>query len=249
MGGAAMLAAAAAYRTGAGAVMLITRTQHVAATLAKYPEVMVIGTDSGVDSESGEFALKALDSATSIVIGPGLGEDAWAKFWLNKVFATMAEKVVDADALRLAKRLNLSLAGTIITPHPGEAAALLQNTKFSTAADIQSNRYKAIVMLQQQTKATVILKGSGTLINAAETREPYIGVCAYGNSGMATAGMGDVLAGILGALLSQGMTQQSAAELGTLIHSLAGDTAAAENPVGLMATDLLAEIRPIRNQI
>ncbi len=250
LGGAAILAARGASRCGSGAVMLITRPQHVSASLAQCPEVMVIGTDSGTDSELGMLALKALKSATTIVVGPGLGDDDWAKFWLKKALVSNLPKVVDADGLRLAKKLSLSLEGCIITPHPGEAVALFEGEEFSSAASIQQNRYRAVTSLQQQTGAIVILKGAGTLVAIPmDNGSIVVKVCKYGNPGMATAGMGDVLAGILGGLLAQGFKKSNAAVIGTLIHSKSADQASGDMPIGLQPSDCMPYIRQIRNQL
>ena len=242
MGGAALLTASAAYRCGSGAVMMITRSENIFAALEQNPEIMAIASDDLADSESIEIALETFETATSIVIGPGLGNDQWAKFWLEEALSRELPTVVDADALRLAKQLGFSLSETIITPHPGEAKALLGNYP----KEIQQDRYNVAIALQEVTDAHVVLKGAGTLITDPER---ITKVCRYGNSGMATAGMGDVLAGIIGSLLSQGFSKSAAATLGTLIHSLSGDRAASNLPIGLIASDLLVHIRKIRNEI
>jgi len=243
MGGAALLAASAAYRCGSGGVVLITRSENISAALEQNPEIMAIASDDIADSDSIEIALKAFESATSIVVGPGLGNDQWAEFWLEEALSRDLPTVVDADGLRLAKELVFSLSGTIITPHPGEAKALLANHW----QDIQQHRYQAVIDLQRITGAYVVLKGAGTLISIVGS--DTIKVCPYGNAGMATAGMGDVLAGIIGSLLSQGFSKSAAATLGTLMHSLSGDRAASDQPIGLIASDLLVHIRQIRNEI
>ncbi len=255
MGGAALLAASAAYRSGSGAVMMITRSEHISAALERNPEIMAIASDDLADVDSIEIALQVLDSASTIVVGPGLGNDDWAEFWLQQALSKDVATVVDADGLRLAKRLEFSLAGTIITPHPGEAKVLIENNPIDNETEnnllpIQQNRYAAVVALQKLTQAVVILKGAGSLVAAATgTDEISIKVCPYGNSGMATAGMGDVLAGIIGALLSQGFAKSEAAIIGTLIHSISGDRAAAEQPIGMVASDLMPFIRQLRNEI
>jgi len=277
MGGAALLAATAAYRCGSGAVMLITRSENVSATVEQNPEIMAIAGDDIADIESLESALGAVKSATAIIIGPGLGDDEWAEFWLTQTLARKVPTVVDADGLRLAKRLGFSLTGTIITPHPGEATALLQSAlhtqlpaevatqtpldsdRLSNQTDkkrsfsVQLNRYIAAQLLQKITASTVVLKGAGTIIACKTTTKDVAlvvsKVCRYGNSGMATAGMGDVLAGIIGSLLAQGYAKTEAAIIGTLIHSLSGDRAAGEQPIGLVASDLFPYIRQLRNEL
>ncbi len=231
MGGAAILAARAAYRSGSGAVILITRPEHVSAALNATPETMVIGTDDS----GNHLAETAINSATSIVIGPGLGQDDWATFWLQKALACKIPTIIDADGLRLAKKIQCNLTGTIITPHPGEAGILLEKE----AHEVQQNRYQISQHLQQLTGAVVILKGAGSIIHTGKN----IHVCPFGNPAMATAGMGDVLAGVIGALLAQGLSIEQAAIAGTLIHSYAGDLATKNLPVGLIASDVIDQLR------
>jgi len=128
----------------------------------------------------------------------------------------------------------------VITPHPGEAATLLG---VGTAA-IQDDRRAALRGLQERFGGVVILKGAGTLISAA-TGVPWL--CAAGNPGMASPGMGDVLTGIIASLLAQGLTAEEAAAIGVEVHARAGDRAARTGERGLLASDLLSELRGIIN--
>jgi len=144
--------------------------------------------------------------------------------------------VVDADALNLLARDPLARQNWILTPHPGEAARLLGT---DTAA-VQQDRFAALESLREQYGGTVILKGAGTLIGS----DHLPAVCAGGNPGMASGGMGDVLSGVLGALLAQGLEPGAAARAGVCLHAQAADRAAAEGGErGLLAGDLIPLLR------
>lgn len=242
MAGAVAMAAQAAARLGAGLVSCATRPEHVAALIARCPEVMAHGIRGRGDLEP------LLERATTVVIGPGLGRRAWGEQLLQCVwqFAQSGSVwlVVDADALNILAEGRVVAAARcaqwVLTPHPGEAARLLQCAN----ADIQRDRFAAAAALQQRFGGAVILKGSGTLV----ATEHGIGVCGYGNPGMATGGMGDVLSGVLGGLLAQGAEIGTAAELGVCLHGRAADIAAArDGERGLLATDLLAPLRRLAN--
>ncbi len=144
--------------------------------------------------------------------------------------------LLDADALNLLDATDRELgAHCVITPHPGEAARLL-----GCATDaVQDDRFAAATELARMTGAVVVLKGNGTLVAASDT----LALCAAGNPGMASGGMGDVLSGVIGGLLAQGLAPLTAARLGVLLHATAGDRAA--DRVGqraLLASDLSAEL-------
>jgi len=147
--------------------------------------------------------------------------------------------VLDADALnRLAAGQSAGRSDArILTPHPGEAARLLQT---DTTA-VQADRFAAVRALQQRYGGVAVLKGNGTLVDGG-------GPCLLadcGNPGMATAGMGDVLSGVLGALLAQGLPAAEAAALGVCLHGVAGDRAARDGARGLLATDLMPQLRAL----
>lgn len=227
MGGAVRMAAEAAMRMGAGLVTVATRPEHVSVVSGMCPEVMCHSCSGGDD------LLEILERVTTIVIGPGLGKTDWAKELLAVILESALPKVLDADALNLLSQSPLPCNQWILTPHPGEAARLLH----CGIGDIQKNRFQAARELQHQYDGVIVLKGSGTLIKGPSDL-PY--VCANGNPGMATAGMGDVLSGMIGALLAQGLSLERAAEAGVFIHAKAGDQAAAEQGErGMLATDVL----------
>lgn len=237
--GAAVMAAQAAARCGAGLVSLATRRDHCALMLTRQPEVMVRGV------ENGDELKPLLEKATVIVLGPGLGQGPWGQTLLRKVLATSVPRVLDADALNLmaGKDLKPATVPQVITPHPGEAGRLLE---MATGA-VQQDRFASVCRLQKKLGGTVLLKGAGTLV--ASDGE-VLALNTSGNPGMATGGMGDVLSGIIGALLAQGLTAHDAARFGALLHGMAADRAAArDGQRGLLASDLLAPLRHLLNGI
>jgi NAD(P)H-hydrate epimerase len=148
--------------------------------------------------------------------------------------------ILDADALNLLAGQSVVLGqATVITPHPAEAARLLG----ISTAQVQADRPWAVRELAERFGCTAVLKGVGSLVaDAAGERLP--GLCSHGNPGMATAGMGDVLSGLVGALLAQRMAAPEAARLAVLVHALAGDRAAREQgELGILASDLVEHIR------
>jgi NAD(P)H-hydrate epimerase len=145
--------------------------------------------------------------------------------------------VLDADGLNMLAEQPRPRGNWILTPHPGEAARLLQ----SSVEAIQSDRLQAARDLVERYQGVVILKGAGSLV--ASPDELPVAVCDRGNPGMATAGMGDVLAGIVGALWVQTVHARLAAQAAVLLHALAGDAAVTDGQRGLMARDLMPHIR------
>lgn len=239
-GGAAIMAAEAALRVGAGLVSVATRPQHIAALNARCPEVMAVGVTSGQELEP------LLGRPSVIVIGPGLGTTPWSEQMLQKALATGLPMVLDADALnilsegRVGRGADFSRA--VLTPHPGEAARLIG----CDSAQVQGDRFAAILTMCDRFKGTVLLKGAGTLISSHDSG---IGLCPYGNPGMAVGGMGDVLSGVIGSLLAQGLPARRAAETGACLHALAADDLTREKgQIGLCATDLLPALRRRRNE-
>ena len=233
MGGAVLLSGEAALRTGAGLVTIATRSANRAAILARRPELMVRGADDPQDIAD------LLERATAIAVGPGLGRGDWGAGLLAAVAAAGKPMVVDADGLNIVAERGLGLPqSTIITPHPGEAGRLLGET----TSWIQSNRPVAAARLTQETLAgvTAVLKGAGTLVAKSGGVES---ICLGGNPGMATAGSGDVLTGIVGALLACGVGPLEAAELGVWLHARAGDEARADRAGSLLAGDLIDSLR------
>ncbi|WP_414612329.1 NAD(P)H-hydrate dehydratase [Stenotrophomonas pavanii] len=233
-GGAIAMAAEAALRAGAGLLSLGTRRDHVGPLLARLPEAM---THALEDSD----ALPALlDKAKVVAIGPGLGQDEWARALFARVLASPRPLVLDADALNLLAQDPRALPAAILTPHPGEAARLLG----CSTADVQSDRYTAAQALAERFHAVVVLKGAGSIVAAPGQRPRLI---AAGNPGMAVGGMGDLLTGIIASLRAQGLPAFDAAAAGALLHALAGDRAAADGARGLLPTDLLAPLRRLAN--
>ena len=230
MGGAALLAAGAALRSGAGLVSLATRSEHVSAALTRHPELMVTGLDDVA-------ALPALcDGKSVIVIGPGLGQDDWAKQCLRHAVEAGLPLVCDADALNVIAEGVVRMPADIpliITPHPGEAARLAD----VTIGEIESDRVRWAVTLAERYAGVVVLKGAGTVVAPLSREDPPV-ICAGGNPGMATGGMGDVLAGLIGALVAQGLTPMEASTLGVAAHARAGDLAWERYGVGLTASDV-----------
>jgi len=239
-GGAAIMAAQAAGRVGAGLVSVATRPEHVPALLARCPEIMAHGVNDGKE-------LRALLAGKDvIVVGPGLGQDIWSRQLLEQVLATDITLVVDADALNLLASMGGSQDrrdSWILTPHPGEAAKLLQ----STVAEVQADRFAAVQVLQECYGGVAILKGNGTLV--AGSAEQPMALCTSGNPGMASGGMGDVLSGVLGGLLAQGFELEEAARLGAVLHGEAADLAAEAGERGMLATDLLPHLRYLVNPL
>ncbi|MDA5337450.1 NAD(P)H-hydrate dehydratase [Stenotrophomonas maltophilia] len=233
-GGAIAMAAEAALRAGAGLLSLGTRRDHVGPLLARLPEAM---THALEDSD----ALPALlDKAKVVAIGPGLGQDEWARALFARVLASPHPLVLDADALNLLAQDPRALPAAILTPHPGEAARLLG----CSTADVQSDRYTSAQALAERFHAVVVLKGAGSIVAAPGQRPRLI---AAGNPGMAVGGMGDLLTGIIASLRAQGLAAFDAAAAGALLHALAGDRAAADGARGLLPTDLLAPLRRLAN--
>ncbi len=235
MSGAARLAGEAALRSGAGLVSIATRRKHAAQLSATRPELMCHGIESG-------DALKALSArATVIAIGPGLGQDDWAREMLSIAMARNLPLVVDADALKLLAKIEIERKDWILTPHPGEAAHLLH----TGTAEVQQDRFAAVSKLVEKYDATVVLKGAGSLVKHPGEKP---GLCTAGNPGMASAGMGDVLTGVIAALVAQGMGQAEAARLGVCLHAEAGDLAIRGIGVrGLLAGDIMSPLRRLVN--
>jgi len=243
MAGAVRLAAEAAARVGAGLVSVATRPEHAASISAACPEIMA----HPVESTSTLRALLA--KATVVVIGPGLGQSDWAQQMLSAVLEQDRPVVVDADALNLLAVEPVHRQYWILTPHPGEAARLLE----TNAATIQADRFAAMDALLERFGGTIVLKGAGSLVASAEIP---VGLCSDGNPGMSSGGMGDVLSGVIAGLLAQrkpktietGQAQALAARLGVCVHASAADIAAHEGGErGLLASDVIAMLREVVN--
>lgn len=231
-GGAALLSTESALRSGAGMVSLATRAEHVPAALARLPEVMAVGVSSA------NQLMGLLEKISVIVIGPGLGDAAWGKSLLSVAANARQPQVWDADALNQLATGSVELpANCVITPHPGEAARLLG----LSTAEVQADRLKVARALSQKFNAVTILKGAGSLIASPEGR---VSRCDQGHPAMATAGLGDVLAGLVGALLAQGMPAYEASCLAVWLHAAAGERQGSLGR-GLAASDLIPAIRQL----
>ena len=234
MAGAARMAAEAAGRVGAGLVSVATRPEHAASQAAARPEFMFRGIESRQDLDS------MLDRATVVALGPGLGQDRWAREMLETAIARDGPQVVDADALNLLAEAPAARENWVLTPHPGEAARLLR----VSVADVQGDRFSTVTRIRERYGGTVLLKGAGTLVLG---QTGPVAVCQGGNPGMASGGMGDVLTGVVAGLFAQGLTAEQAARAGAYVHGTAADRAARDGERGLLATDLLPHLRALVN--
>ena len=241
MAGAVLMAAQAAFRAGAGLVTIATHAEHRAGILARLPEAM------WVDPESEKFDLVA-QGCDAAVLGPGLGRVPWGLVLLKRVLSLSCPKILDADALYwLAMEQEVkdlcaaSSEPFFITPHSAEAARLLD----CPVSGVESDRMAATGLLAKRYQCFGVLKGPGSVFFAGQERA----ICAQGNAGMATAGMGDVLSGIAGALVAEvaakGENESAvlnhAFQSAVLWHSAAADLAAIElGQRSLMATDVIS---------
>lgn len=233
--GAPRMAAEAALRVGAGLVTVATHPKHAAILNLTVPEIMCQGV------RTPNSLRKLMDKATVVVIGPGLGQSIWAKMLLKTVLESKLPLIVDADALNLIAAKPISHPNWILTPHPGEAGRLLDET----AAEVQQDRLAALHKLEQIYGGIIVLKGAGSLVLAPHH---HPAICYAGNPGMATAGMGDVLSGVIASLVAQGIPLIDAAKLGVCLHASAGDLAAKNGGErGMIATDLMIYLRKLAN--
>lgn len=232
--GAVRLAGEAALRTGAGLVRVLTRQENIASLLTARPELMVQALND-------DSLVQGLEWADVVIIGPGLGQESWGKKALRKVEHSQKPMLWDADALNLLAFNPDKRQNRIITPHPGEAARLLN----CDVAQIESDRLLAISRLVKRYGGVVVLKGAGTLV-ASESGET--GIIDAGNPGMATGGMGDVLSGIIGGLLGQKLDLYDAACAGCVAHAAAADAVASRfGPRGMLASDLFSTLHQFVN--
>ncbi|HEX9397156.1 MAG TPA: NAD(P)H-hydrate dehydratase [Burkholderiales bacterium] len=238
MNGAALLAGRAALKLGVGRVYVGLLEENTVKVDFGAPELMLRHADDvlGLDLDA-------------LVVGPGLGQGERAETLVGAALASDIPCVLDADALNLIShspslREACSRRGaeTLLTPHPGEAATLLGEG----ISAVQGDRVAAARALSKHFNAHVVLKGNGSILVA---RDGHWFVNTTGNSGMASAGMGDVLAGLLGSLLAQHYTGESALVLGTHLHGAAADelVRAGTGPVGLTANEVIEPARRLWN--
>ncbi len=233
-GGAIRMAGEAALRTGAGLVRVLTRAEHIASMLAARPELMVQPLNK-------ENLAAAIDWADVIAIGPGLGLSGWGCAAMKQVSASDKPMLCDADGLNLLAITPDKRQNRIITPHPGEAARLLQ----CSVEQIESDRLHSATELAQRYGGVVVLKGAGTVI---ADESGVLAIADVGNPGMASGGMGDILSGIIASLLGQGLPLLDAALCGCVVHGAVADRIALrQGERGMLATDLLLEIPGLVN--
>ena len=232
-GGAALLSSKAAIKIGAGLVSLATRSEHLQAALSFAPEVMTKSVDSGQSLEN------YLDSPTVICLGPGLGKDYWSEQMIYKSLENSQKNktpiLIDADGLNLLPEFSKKLPlpkKIVLTPHLGEAARLLN----TSVEKVKKNRVSAAKRISNKYNSVVVLKSHETLI----CKEDKIYICDKGNPGMATAGMGDVLSGMISGLIAQKLSLFEAACLGVDLHARAGDIYSEKNnQQSLLPTDII----------
>ncbi|QAU22971.1 NAD(P)H-hydrate dehydratase [Dyella sp. M7H15-1] len=233
--GAIRLCGEATLRSGAGLVSIATRTENIFALNSARPELMAHGVHGPQELQW------LLDRADVLAVGPGLGQGAWGHaLWLTALDSGKP-MVLDADGLNLlAREPQRFSVPVVLTPHPGEAARLLGKS----IAQVQADRFASARALAHRYNAIVVLKGPGSLIAHPDGR---LDVCIWGNPGMASGGMGDLLTGVITALLAQGCSAWDAACLGVGLHARAGDLAARRGERGLLASDLLEPLRMLGN--
>ncbi|MBQ4798632.1 NAD(P)H-hydrate dehydratase [Pseudoalteromonas sp. MMG006] len=234
--GAIRLTSEAALRAGAGMVRVYTHSSSIAPVSIGRPELMVGSAN----------LQQALEWASSVVIGPGLGQDEWAQQTFDEVMQYCQNNntplVIDADALNLLAKQASSymLKQCVLTPHPGEASRLLS----VSTSDIESDRFNYARLCAKRYNATCVLKGAGTLIDNAS----HTWVCENGNAALAVGGSGDVLTGIIGGLFAQGLDMDEAARYGVTLHAKAGEIASeCEGQRGMLPSDLFKIVRSLIN--
>ena len=228
-GGAGLIASEAAIMSGCGLVTLITKKEHIQSSLSRNPEVIALGVDGRQDAEG------FLRDQKNFLIGPGLRESVWSE-QLCELFLTSAKRnkdiniVIDAGGLYYMKEFGCP-QNAIITPHPGEAAMLLD----CSVDEVQTDRLETAKKLYKKYNCLTILKGFQTIVFDGEAYR-----CTDGGPALSTAGTGDVLAGLIGSFLAQGLEKIDAAKFSIAIHGAAGDRFSKNNGIrGLTATNLI----------
>ena len=239
MGGAGILASEASLYCGSGLVTLFTHKSNVEASLVRNPEIMALGIQDRIEIP---------DNINVFLIGPGFTNDKWSEI-AYKCLSTNTKNaylIFDAGALYFLsepKKINVS-KGAILTPHPGEAANLLNSSIENIQANRESSAKKIAIKYDAE---AVILKGYNTVVYIKNTDKTFL--CKDGGPELASAGTGDVLAGILSALLAQGLSIKDACLLAVAVHSKAGINFREEvGEIGLNASALIMLSRKMLNQ-
>ena len=239
--GAVLLSARACLASGAGLVSVATRAEHAVQLVGAAPEAMWAGVTHPDELDA------LAERASVLAIGPGLGTDDWGRALLERAIRQRKPTVIDADGLNLLAREGAAtgqLPVLILTPHPGEAARLLD----VGVSVVQRNRVAAAQRIAAEFDAICVLKGAGTVV-AAPDRLPS--VATVGNPGLAAGGSGDTLTGIIAALLAQsgslGLDGFGVAETAVCAHGAAADVAASQGERGLTATQVINALRGVLN--
>ncbi len=236
--GAVLLCARAALHLGAGKVYAASLADNMTLDIL-HPELMWHDPELLLNQQLTVFA-----------VGPGLGRSERARYCLDLAMQTEAILLLDADALNLLAGsqslkncLALRSAPCLLTPHPGEAALLLG----SDTRTVQSDRRAAALTLAEQYRAYVVLKGAGSI---CVSREGEVRINPTGNAGLSSAGTGDVLTGMIAALLAQGLSPFAALQLAVYLHGAAADSLLEQGigPIGLTATEVMIEARNLLNR-
>jgi len=238
--GAAILAGRAALKMGAGCVHVGLLADKMPLVDMRMPELMLHPASTALKNSKPDV----------VVLGCGLGQSPAAQKVVYDALLLDVPLVLDADALNIISdrpdlrgMLHTRKAATVVTPHPGEAAKLLA----CSTEDIQKDRTGSATHLVKRLSASVVLKGAGSLI---ATLEGKVYLNQTGNPGMSAAGMGDVLSGIIGAFIAQGLTVDEASLLAVHLHGAAGDELAKQNAaIGMSATEVTEWARWLLNQI
>ena len=228
--GAVRMSAEAAARCGTGLVSVATRPEHAFNIPLSRPEFMAVSVTDPADMNP------LLKRATVVAIGPGLGQSEWSTSVLSHLLDTDLPLIVDADALNLLSQDSTTRDNWVLTPHPGEAARLLD----CTTREIEANRFTSAADIQKKYGGTIVLKGRGTIISDTNGQ---CSVCPEGNPGMATGGMGDILTGVIAGLYAQLNDLDASAKLGVCLHAISADRAAQEGERGMLAMDVIPWLR------
>ncbi|OKY26836.1 bifunctional ADP-dependent NAD(P)H-hydrate dehydratase/NAD(P)H-hydrate epimerase [Thalassotalea sp. PP2-459] len=236
MPGAIRLAGEAALRTGASLVAVCCDFNNHHFVVNGRPELMLAPSDA-------ESLMKShyVERAKAMLIGPGLGQNEWSSALFQLILEEERPLVVDADALQLLAKSPCKRKHWVLTPHPGEAAKLLN----CTISEVEENRFDAVKAIAKKFGGICVLKGAGSLISDGE----IIWINTSGNSGMASGGMGDVLSGIIAALLMQLSDPMEATRLAVYLHGKAADDIAKkQGKIGMLASDLFLPIQQLLNK-